>query len=103
MTGFKVVPQALRDNVKFLQDASDAWESAHNALNGKDLGANDIGLLGRASGAVRYHNEALHDVIDKLKKGSAVLEDAANKLKVIAEDYESRDARYYRKFGYLDK
>lgn len=102
MTGYKVVPEALRDNVKFLQEAADSWAAAHNALKGRDLGDSDIGLLGKLSSAVRNHNEALNAVVGCLNEGVTTLEEAARKLKRIADEYESRDAEYYAKFGYIE-
>lgn len=101
MTGYKVVPQALRDNVKFLQDAADAWEQAKRALDHQQFDDSDLGILGRASGATRYYNDALADVLDRLREGIDALENAGVQLKAVADEYESRDAEYYRRFGYM--
>ncbi|MGI8306901.1 hypothetical protein [Saccharopolyspora hattusasensis] len=100
MSDYTVVPQALRKNVKFLYDAADAWGKALQALAGKDLDEDDLGLLGSPSSATRNHNLALADALDRLKEGQEVLEKAASTLKAVADDYESRDAEYYEKFGY---
>ncbi|WP_190816570.1 hypothetical protein [Saccharopolyspora pogona] len=101
MTDYTVVPQALHANVKFLYDAADAWGKAHQALSGKDLSEDDLGLLGEPSAATRNHNLALTDALERLKEGQEVLEKAASSLKAVADEYESRDAEYYEKFGYM--
>ncbi|WP_223840096.1 hypothetical protein [Saccharopolyspora pogona] len=69
MSDYTVVPEALRKNVKFLYDAADAWGKALQALTGKDLNEDDLGLLGGPSGATRNHNLALDDALERLKKG----------------------------------
>ena len=101
MTDYRVVPGALRSNVKFLHEASDAWGKAHQSLTGMELAGDDLGILGDPSSATRNHNAAIQDALDRLRKGQEVLERAADELKGVADDYESRDAEYYEKFGYL--
>ncbi|GAA0508539.1 hypothetical protein GCM10011581_19450 [Saccharopolyspora subtropica] len=101
MTDYSVVPQALRANVKLLFEAADAWDRAYQALSGNELSDDDLGLLGELSAATKNYNAALAEALQRLKKGQEVLEKAANSLKAVADDYESRDAEYYEKFGYL--
>ncbi|MGW5643700.1 hypothetical protein [Saccharopolyspora sp. NPDC003762] len=101
MSDYTVVPKALRANVKFLFEAADAWERAYQALSGKELNDDDLGLLGGPSSATRNHNLAVADALQRLKEGQEVLEKAANSLRDVADEYESRDAEYYENFGYL--
>ncbi|PKW14279.1 hypothetical protein [Saccharopolyspora spinosa] len=101
MSDYTVVPQALRKNVTFLYEAADAWGRAHRALFGMELDDSDLGLLGGPSGATRNHNLAVADALERLKEGQEVLEKAAESLKTVADEYESRDAEYYEKFGYM--
>ncbi|WP_277675678.1 hypothetical protein [Saccharopolyspora rectivirgula] len=101
MAGFEVVPGAIRKNVRFLQEASDAWDTAHKALKGMELKENALGLLGRLSFAIQHHNFALDEALRVLEEGQQRLEEAATKLQAVAHEYESRDADYYAEFGYL--
>ena len=103
MTDYTVVPQAIRANVKFLFEAADAWGRAYQVLHGKELADDDLGLLGQPSAATRNHNDAIADALVRLKEGRDVLERAANDLKAVADDYESRDAEYYETFGYINE
>lgn len=103
MVDYRAVPKALRANVKFLQAASDAWESAAKTLKDKQLGEDDLGMLGKAEGVPKKHNDALQSCLDKLNEGRESLEKAATALGQVAMEYESRDAKYYRKFGYIDE
>lgn len=100
---FRVVPAALEANVKFLREASDAWQKSFEMLSGKELAEDDLGLLGKVEGVPRKHNEALQSCLDKLKEGRESLENAATALGQVAADYASRDAEYYRRFGYLNE
>lgn len=72
-------------------------------LSGKELAEDDLGLLGRVEGVPRKRNEALQSCLDKLKEGRDSLENAATALGQVAADYASRDAEYYRRFGYLNE
>ena len=100
---FRVVPAALEANVKFLREASDAWQKSFEMLSGKELAEDDLGLLGRVEGVPGKHNEALQSCLDKLKEGRDSLENAATALGQVAADYASRDAEYYRRFGYINE
>lgn len=101
MPDYRVVPQALRRNVKFLYDAADAWETAYKALNGKDLASDDLGKLGQIEDVTKSHNTALGDVLKALKDGTEVLHKAGDTLNGVAKVYEAKDAEYYEKFGYM--
>lgn len=103
MVDFRVVPEALQANVKFLQEASDAWQEAADKLRGKELAEDDLGLLGQVEGVPRKHNEARQSCLDKLKEGRKALESAARALGQVAAEYRSRDAEYYEQFGYIDE
>ena len=103
MVDFRVVPEALQANVKFLQEASDAWQEAADKLRGKELAEDDLGLLGQVEGVPRKHNEALQSCLDKLKEGRKALESAARALGQVAAEYRSRDAEYYEQFGYINE
>lgn len=100
---FRVVPAALEANVKFLREASDAWQKSFEMLSGKELAEDDLGLLGKVEGVPGKHNEALWSCLDKLKEGRDSLENAAIALGRVAAEYTSRDAEYFRTFGYIDK
>jgi hypothetical protein len=103
MVDFRVVPAALEANVKFLRTAPDSWQRSFDKPNGKGLGEDDLGLLGKMEGVPRRHNEALQGCLDKLKEGRDSLENAVTALGEVAADYASRDAEYYRKFGYINR
>lgn len=103
MVDFRVVPAALEANVRLLRDASDAWQKSFEMLSGKELAEDDLGLLGIAEGVPRKHNEALRSCLDKLKEGRDSLENAAIALGQVAAEYASRDAEYFRRFGYVDE
>jgi len=100
---FRVVPAALEANVKFLREASDAWQKSFEMLSGKELAEDDLGLLGKVEGVPGKHNEALQSCLDKLEEGRDSLENAATALGQVAADYASRDAEYYRRFGYINE
>ncbi|APU16799.1 MULTISPECIES: hypothetical protein [Actinoalloteichus] len=101
MTDFEVVPEALRNSVRFLQEAADSWASARDDLTGQELSDTGLGLLGSESGATRRYGEALTEAMSRLGEGSEILEAAATALKDVADDYESRDAEFYAQFDYL--
>ncbi|MCO1582649.1 hypothetical protein M8C13_43585 [Crossiella sp. SN42] len=100
MTGYQVVPAALRANVKFLLDAADSWDNAHKKLHGKVLSPDDLGLLGKLASVPDNYNQALESVLKALKKGFIALDEAGKGLGQVANEYESKDAKFYRKFGY---
>ncbi|MQA87890.1 MAG: hypothetical protein GEV03_25510 [Streptosporangiales bacterium] len=101
MADFRVVPEALRTNVKSLYDAADAWEAAYRALSGKDLAGDDLGRLGRIEDVTRSHNETLRKVLEALREGANTLQQAGDSLNHVAKVYEAKDAEYYRGFGHL--
>lgn len=101
MSDYRVAPQALRMNVKFLYDAADAWEAAHKALNGKEFTTGDLGRLGQIDEVTRRHNDALVDVLTALRYGVEALQQAGDSLNGVATAYEAKDAEYYEKFGFL--
>ncbi|MGW0518876.1 hypothetical protein [Crossiella sp. NPDC003009] len=100
MTSYKVVPAALRANVKFLLDAADSWDNAYKKLHGKVLASDDLGLLGNQARVPENYNLALVDVLKTLKEGFIALDEAGKGLGQVANEYESKDAKFYRKFGY---
>ncbi|SDN70701.1 hypothetical protein [Allokutzneria albata] len=103
MTDYRVVPAALRKSVKEIHEAADAWTESRKVLDGLDMRGEYVGELARYEELPQAHNEALGVVVAQLRKGFEALENAALTLKKVADDYESRDAEYYRKFGYIDE
>lgn len=103
MVDYRVAPQALRKNATEFYDIADAWTNSKNKLSGAHMATDDLGLLGKLENVPASHNAALNNVLDRLGKGFEALNSAAETLKKIADEYESRDAKYYRKYGYLDE
>ncbi|MEU4803086.1 hypothetical protein [Actinosynnema sp. NPDC023587] len=102
MVDFHVVPEAMRRNAKEFVDVADAWNNARSALLDAHLADDDLGLLGRTERVPQSHNAGLNNILDRLAKGFEALNNAALALRAVADEYESRDAEYYRQFGYLD-
>ncbi|MQA86381.1 MAG: hypothetical protein GEV03_17540 [Streptosporangiales bacterium] len=100
---YKVVPDALRKAVQFVDGAADGWQNAKNALNGQSLGGDDLGLLGNKAEVPPKYNEALQDTVQNLTDGEKKLREAATALGKVAKVYESKDEEYYKKFGYVDR
>lgn len=104
MTDFRVVPDALPRNVTEIQETADAWRAALSAvLAGGPLGADDLGILGKTANVVDPYNGAHGDALSRLQQGVVALDAAAAALRTVADEYERHDARYYRKFGYIDE
>lgn len=101
MADYRVVPEALRTNVRSLYDVADAWEAAHRALNGKELAEDDMGRLGRIQDVRRSHNAALAEILTTLREGATTLHEAGDSLNQVAGVYEAKDAEYYTRFGHL--
>ncbi|MCX9190905.1 hypothetical protein C3Y87_05650 [Carbonactinospora thermoautotrophica] len=101
MVDFSVVPAALRANVKLLQQASENWQRAYSELNNRQLAEDALGLLAKMAGVPSAYNAALHDVADKIRRGSEVLTAAADALGAVAAEYERKDEEYAKKFGYI--
>ncbi|WP_424188616.1 hypothetical protein ACOBQX_10575 [Actinokineospora sp. G85] len=103
MVDYHVVPEALRKNSKEYFEIADAWTNARNSLSDAHMGPDDVGLLGKEAGVPRSHNSALNSVLGRLTQGFEALNNASLTLRAIADEYESREAQYYRKFGYIDE
>lgn len=101
MVDYRVVPQALRANVKELDEVADAWQNAKKRLDGVSMASDDLGLLG--GNAPSRHNTAVAEIVKRLGEGFTALNNAAEALKGVADDYAARDAKYYKQFGYLDE
>lgn len=101
-TSYEVVPAALRKAQKAWSAAQVEWEFFQLVVR-DDLFMNngDMGLLGREQNFPQAYNEARTMIEDKLGAGARVLQDASDQLDVVATEYESKDAEYYEKFGYL--
>lgn len=91
MPGFEVVIEALRGNVRFLQQAQDSWEGAHKKVNGKTLGPDDLGLLGKQGNVPDVYNQAARNLTDGLMKGVENLGKAADALRSVADDQANRE------------
>ncbi|MGH4019844.1 MAG: hypothetical protein ACRDT0_11520 [Pseudonocardiaceae bacterium] len=100
MAGFRAVPDALRTNVRFLDDAADAYHAAAKEVEGAEMDALDLGLLGMLAGVPGAYAAALTEVVGSLQLSGNMLVGGSAALKTVAEEYESRDEKYYRKFGY---
>lgn len=102
MTDFRVVPDALWDNVNYHVESEDAWERVHKFLTEKALSTGDTGLLGDMIGFPKSHNNALQACLDKLEEGRRSLEASAEALRQVASAYALQDFTYFKKFGYID-
>ncbi|ASO21505.1 hypothetical protein FHR81_003146 [Actinoalloteichus hoggarensis] len=101
MRGYEVVPDALRDSVRYLRKAADKWDAARSFLTDQDLSESDLGLLGEMTNATQWYNDALQEALERIGNGSAALEDSAVAMTAVAEDYANRDAEFYAQFNYL--
>lgn len=98
MVDFRAVPEALRRNVKELDDVAAAWSGAKEKLTGMWMAEDDLGVLG--SSAPARHNAAIAEITRRLGAGFVALSNAADALKAVADTYAAKDEEYYRKFGY---
>lgn len=99
MVDFRVVPAALRNNVKQLDEVADSWQGAKNKLDGVTMADDALGVLGGSAPA--SHNKAIAEVVKRLGEGFTALDKAATALKGVADTYAAKDEKYYRQFGYL--
>lgn len=102
MTDYRVVPAELRNNVKHLDAAENAWAAAKKALGEQTLEASDVGLLGHLSPMIEAHNNALARCLEILEKGRTSLDSAGTALNSVATFYEQQEYEYYKKFGYTN-
>ncbi|QIZ35929.1 hypothetical protein [Saccharopolyspora sp. ASAGF58] len=91
MSGFEVVIEALHKNVRFLHQAEDSWAAALGKIDGKLLGPDDLGLLGKQNGVIQDCNDASAKLAEGLKRGVENLQKAADSLKAVAEDRVRRE------------
>lgn len=101
MVDFRVVPEALRSNVKELDEVAGAWSGAKGKLEHVWMADDALGLLG--GNAPARHNAALTEIVKRLGEGYTALHNAAEALKAVAALYAAKDEAYYRKFGYLNE
>ncbi|AOS64194.1 hypothetical protein [Actinoalloteichus hymeniacidonis] len=99
---YHVVPDALRENVRQLHYVADSWADAKAELSNQHMEQNDLGYLGVKQNIPDIYNTALNTVLDRLQSGFEALNNAAESLKNVADDYESRDAEFYTELGYID-
>lgn len=101
-TSYEVVPDALRDAQKAWEAARVEWEFFQLVIRDDLLmQGGDMGLLGREQNFPEAYNGARAEIEDKLKTGVRALQDSSDQLDAVATEYESKDAAYYKKFGYL--
>lgn len=100
MVDYRVVPDALRANVKKLYEVADRWNASKATLSGQNMAPDDLGFFGKP--VPPSYNSSLTTVERKLMEGFEALSNAAETLKKVADDYDSREAEYYRQFGYLE-
>jgi uncharacterized protein YukE len=101
MVDFRVVPAALRNNVKQLDEVADSWQNSQKKLDGVSMAADALGVLGGT--APSSHNKALAEIVTRLGEGFTALNNAAEALKGVADTYAAKDEKYYRQFGYLNE
>jgi uncharacterized protein YukE len=101
MVDFRVVPEALRGNVKELDEVAGAWSGAKDKLQYVWMADDALGLLG--GNAPARHNAAVTEIVKRLGEGYTALHNAAESLKAVAELYGAKDEAYYKKFGYLNE
>lgn len=101
MVDFRVVPAALRNNVKQLDEVADSWQNAKTKLDGVTMADDALGVLGGT--APSSHNKALAEIVKRLGEGFTSLDNAAAALKAVADVYAAKDEKYYRQFGYLNE
>jgi hypothetical protein len=101
-TSYEVVPDALRGAQKAWEAAKVEWEFFQLVIR-DDLvmRSGDMGLLGREQNFPEAYNGARAEIEDKLSTGARALQDSSDELDAVATEYESKDAAYYEKFGYL--
>jgi hypothetical protein len=103
-TSYEVVPGALRKAQQAWEDAKVEWEFFTLVVRDDlAMGESDMGLLGKKVDFPGKYNRARAEIEDKLEKGARALQDTSDQLDVVATEYESKDADYYEKFGYLEK
>ncbi len=98
---FYVVPQALRDAAKLIDQMADNWGSAARIAEQSSLHEKDLGILGEQADFVTRYNDAQSSAADTLKEGSVNLRDWARTLDKVADVYEAKDTEYYEKFNYI--
>lgn len=103
MTGYRVVPEALRSTTKEIQEAAELWGQIFKVLDAARMGPLTLGFAGMFADAPRRYNESLDVILDKVKNNKEAIEAFAGELDAVARDYEQRDFEYYRKFGYLEQ
>jgi hypothetical protein len=99
---YEVVPDSLRKAQKAWDQAAFEWGAFQLMVRDRlDMGPGDMGLLGRVTDFPDEYNEARVAIERKLGAGVRALQDASEQLDKVAKEYESKDAEYYEKFGYL--
>jgi hypothetical protein len=99
---YEVVPDSLRKAQKAWDQAAFEWGAFQLLVRDRlDMGDGDMGLLGSATGFPGEYNEARVLIEKKLGDGARALQDANDQLDKVATEYESKDADYYEKFGYI--
>ncbi|WP_029901252.1 hypothetical protein [Nocardia brasiliensis] len=97
---FHVVPEALKLEAEEVRQTSGHWDAAKDKIQGTPMDLNALGSFGKDNAA--KFNLATARLATKLREGSASIQSAADGLKTCANHFESLDADYYRKFGYID-
>ncbi|WP_028479131.1 hypothetical protein [Nocardia sp. CNY236] len=101
MTDFHVVPAALRLQAEEIRQASGHWGSAADWIEKNNLTEDSLGYFGKS--IVQTFNQVAADVSDKLRQGKRAIESASDGIDLCANHFESLDAEYYRRFGYIDE
>ncbi|MBN6034026.1 hypothetical protein [Amycolatopsis sp. 195334CR] len=99
--GWRVVPQALRNNQFAFENAAYRWKSLQQSLLDLRLSELDLGIIGSVEGIVGDYNRALETIDGKAKAGEQSLIDTGNALRTVADVYERQDQAYYESFGYI--
>ena len=97
---FEVVPDALRNMVKVLDQAAKDWKDMISALKDLDMKHDDLGAIGKEAEYPKSYKTVRGNVEDKLNDGTHVLEDTSDTLNDVAKHYEAKDGEWYEKFGY---
>ncbi|MBB5156432.1 hypothetical protein [Saccharopolyspora phatthalungensis] len=101
MSGFDVIIEALRTNVALLKEAEEHWRDALDVVTANLLGPDDFGLLGKQDGIVLGCNEAAANLELGLAQGADNLRSAAEALRAVADDQESREREIVAQFKHL--
>ncbi|WP_378740641.1 type VII secretion target [Nocardia brasiliensis] len=99
MTSFRVVTAALRNQAQTVESAAQRWEIAKKSIENHRMADDALGLW--AGDIPKLFNDTRQAVVDRLAESAETIKSAATGLTNAAKHYEEVDAKFYRRFGYI--